>query len=244
MNILVVGGTGATGRLLVRELLSRGCKVTIVARSPETADAYFPDKKNLTVVRGAVLEMDAGELAALVEGIDAVGSCLGHRLTLKGIFGKPRKLVAGTLRKLCEAVKENARKQPVKVVLMGSTGVRNGDAQEKWSRGEGAVLALLRLLLPPQRDNELAAEYLRSGIGKDDASVEWAVVRPDTLVDEAAASDYRVFESPIRSPVFDAGATSRMNVARFMSELLADGSKWNEWKGKMPAVYNRSSCKP
>ena len=39
MTVLVVGGTGATGRLLVGELLERGLAVKTVVRSPDKLPA-------------------------------------------------------------------------------------------------------------------------------------------------------------------------------------------------------------
>lgn len=35
MTVLVLGATGATGRLLVRQLLDRGLKVKAIVRSPD-----------------------------------------------------------------------------------------------------------------------------------------------------------------------------------------------------------------
>ena len=243
MNIIVVGGTGATGRHFVNELLSHGCKVTIIVRSTNMIDTYFKNKDNLTVITGNVLEMDFLRILELVKKNDAIGSCLGHNLTLKGMFGEPRKLVTETIQRLCKAVQDSDQKKPVKVVLMNTTGVKNKDIQEKWSLGEGIVMSLVRKIIPPQSDNEQAAEYLRSHIGRNNNKIEWVIVRPDTLVNEDKITEYQVFDSPIRSPLFDAGTTSRINVGSFMSELIINESKWNEWKGKMPVIYNRSSMK-
>ncbi len=38
MNVLVVGGAGATGLIIVRQLLDRGCKVTILHRGMHEPD--------------------------------------------------------------------------------------------------------------------------------------------------------------------------------------------------------------
>jgi len=46
MTILVVGASGATGRLLVKDLLTRGEKVTAIVRSTEKL-TELPDNKNL-----------------------------------------------------------------------------------------------------------------------------------------------------------------------------------------------------
>jgi putative NADH-flavin reductase len=243
MKIIVVGGTGATGRHFVNELLSRGNKVTAIVRDTEMIDTYFKNKENLTVIKGNVLEMNSAQILEIVKNCDAMGSCLGHNITLKGMFGSPRKLVAETIQRLCEAVRDNNQNKPVKVVLMNTVGVKNMDMQEKWTAGEGIIMFLIRNLLPPQRDNEQAAEYLRSHIGRDNSKIEWVIVRPDSLVNEDKITEYQIFDSTIRSPLFDAGTTSRINVGNFMSELINNESKWNEWKGKMPVIYNKSSMK-
>ena len=47
--------------------------------------------------------------------------------------------------------------------------------------------------------------------------------------------------SPIRSAIFDAGKTSRINVGCFMADLIGDEEVWNQWMGKMPVIYNREA---
>ncbi len=59
--------------------------------------------------------------------------------------------------------------------------------------------------MPPHVDNEKAADYLRTEVGQNDEVIEWAAIRPDTLIDEGEVSEYDVHSSPIRSAVFDAG---------------------------------------
>jgi len=98
---------------------------------------------------------------------------------------------------------------------------------------------LLRLLLPPHVDNEKAADFLRTEIGQDDSEIEWAAVRPDSLIDEPEMTDYEEHASPIRDTIFDAASTSRINVAHFMAKLITDHGKWNKWKGQMPVIYNK-----
>lgn len=64
--------------------------------------------------------------------------------------------------------------------------------------------------------------------------------------------DFRVFSSPhtrpatrpttpapTRSAIFNAGQTSRINVAHFMADLLTDDTRWSAWSGQMPVLYNR-----
>lgn len=122
---------------------------------------------------------------------------------------------------------------------MNTTGNRNRDLDEQISIGQKCVIGLLRLLLPPHADNEDAADYLRTQIGQNDRIIEWAVVRPDALIDEAKLTEFTVHPSPIRSAIFDSGKTSRINVGCFMVDLIGDEEVWKQWVGKMPVIYNR-----
>jgi NAD(P)H-binding len=241
MTVLVVGASGATGRLLVKQLLQRGLKVKVIVRSPDKLPAEIRSHENLSVIQAAVLDLTDAEMAQHVQRCDAVASCLGHNLTLKGIYGPPRLLVTETTRRLCNAIKANKPDKPVRFVLMNTTGNSNRDLPERVSLGQTCVIGLIRLVLPPQRDNEQAADYLRVQIGPNDSAIEWAAVRPDTLIDESAVSEYAVYASPIRSAIFDPGKTSRINVGHFMAELMTDDALWHKWKGQMPVIYNKAS---
>ncbi len=240
MKILIVGATGATGRLLVDELLNRGHNVKAIVRSPDKLLPTSQKHSGLHVIRASLLDLSDAELAGHADGCTAVASCLGHNLSLRGIYGQPRRLVTDAARRLCAAIKTTTPEKPVKYVLMNTTGNRNRDLVEPISDSERIVLGLVRLLLPPQKDNEQAAEYLRTAIGQNDDLIEWAAVRPDSLTDENDVTDYKVHPSPIRSAIFDAGKTSRINVAHFMADLITNDVVWNKWKGRMPVIYNKS----
>lgn len=237
---LIVGASGATGRLLVKQLLNRGQSVKIIVRTKNSLPETIKRHPNITIIRASVLELDDAEMAHHVKGCDAVASCLGHNLNLKGIYGQPRRLVTDATRRLCYAIKANNPTHPVKFVLMNTTGNRNRDLAEKISCAQKCVIWLLRLLLPPHVDNEKAADYLRTEIGQNNKIIEWAAVRPDNLIDENNVSEYEIHPSPIRSAIFDAGITSRINVAHFMAELISGPEIWSKWKGQMPVIYNKS----
>ena len=135
----------------------------------------------------------------------------------------------------------NKSDKPTKFVLMNTAGNTNRDLHEPISFSQQCVMGLIRLLLPPHVDNEEAADYLRTKIGQHDEAIEWAVVRPDNLIDEDRVTAYEVYASPIRSAIFDAGVASRINVAHFMADLITDDDTWNKWKGQMPVIYNKAS---
>jgi hypothetical protein len=241
-TVLVVGASGATGRLLVEQLLSQGANVRAVVRSPDKLPDALREHPCLAVTHASLLELEDDQLKRLTDGCDAVASCLGHNLTFKGIFGPPYRLVTEATRRLSDAIKNHASEQPVRFVLMNTTGNRNRDLDEPVSLAHGLVIGLIRLAVPPHADNETAADFLRRAIGQDDSALEWCVVRPDSLIDAPEVSEYEVHPSPTRSAIFDAGKTSRRNVADFMAGLIVGDDTWRRWRGKMPVVYNKTSA--
>ena len=240
-NILIVGASGATGRLLTEELLNRGQLVKVIVRTPDKLPSALRNHENLSVIHASLLDLSDAEMAQHVKGCDAVASCLGHNMDLKGLYGHPRKLVTDAIRRLSDAVKANSPEKPVRFVLMNTAGNSNRDLNEPIPFAQKFVVGLLRLLLPPQVDNEQAADYLRTQIGQKDRLIEWVAVRPDSLTDEDEVTAYEVYPSPVRSVIFDSGQTSRINVGHFMAELITEDEIWRKWKGQMPVIYNKDS---
>lgn len=238
MTTLVVGASGTTGKLLVEQLLVSGHKVKVIVRPTSNILDKWNENNQVTIIKGNIFEMTVKELAGIIADCQAVASCLGHNLTLKGIYGKPKKLVTKSVQLLCEAIIMNSFQSPVKFVLMNTDGNRNRDLNETISFTQKIVIGLLRLLLPPHVDNEKAADYLRVVIGQDNSNIEWVAVRPSNLINDEKVTEYSLHKSPIRSALFNPGKTSRINVGHFMASLIEDDSLWNKWKGQMPVIYN------
>lgn len=93
MTTIVVGATGATGRLLVEQLLKRGQKVKAIVRSPNKLPKSVSEHPNISLIQANVLDLSPDELGEHLKNCEAVVSCLGHNLTFKGLFGHPRRLV-------------------------------------------------------------------------------------------------------------------------------------------------------
>src|SRR5258708_4241487 len=74
MNLLVLGATGRTGRLVVEQALAAGHTVTALVRSPEKLTIR---NSSLRVVAGSAT--DAADVARALAGGDVVGSTLGGR---------------------------------------------------------------------------------------------------------------------------------------------------------------------
>jgi NAD(P)-dependent dehydrogenase (short-subunit alcohol dehydrogenase family) len=201
MDVFVAGATGATGRLLVRELLDRGHEVRAVVRSAERLPESVRGHERLRVTEASLLDLSDEDMREFVEGCDAVASCLGHNLNLKGMYGKPRRLVTDAARRLCSAVRADRRDQPAKYVLMNTTGNRNRDLDEQVALGSRVVVGVLRVVLPPQADNEQAAEYLRAEVGDEDEAIEWVAVRRGSLPHQGPGLQCRQDQPHQRRPL-------------------------------------------
>lgn len=241
MKILVAGASGATEKQLVTQLLAKGYNVKIIVRSPNKLPESWKNNDRLIIISASILDFNEAEITEHITDCDAVISCLGHNLSWKGIYGEPKKLVTDATILLCNAIKFSTPEKPIKYILMNTTGNRNNDLNEPISFAQKCVIGLIRLLLPPQVDNEKAADYLRTEIGQNNSSIEWVAVRPDDLVNYDEVTAYEINPSPIKSAIFDAGKTSRINVGHFMTSLITNNDVWDKWKGQMPVIYNKDS---
>ncbi|WP_159651187.1 NAD(P)-dependent oxidoreductase [Vibrio atypicus] len=233
MRVVVLGATGATGRLAVKQLLDAGCEVIALVRTTDV----LAEHHGLTQMTKTALTIEEGELKSILAKSDAAICCLGHNLTLQGVYGAPRMLVRDSIKRLADSI-TTERSRPFKLALMSSTGVRNREAGEKVTSKEKAVVSLLRWLLPPHRDNEQAAKLLQR-MGTKNKPLEWVIVRPDTLLDQSEVSEYQWHQSPTRSALFDAGETSRVNVANALCRLVMEEDLWQKWRGQTPVIYNQ-----
>ncbi len=233
---LILGASGKTGKLVVQQLIKRDINVRIVVRASAAIPEYFINDKRIEITKGNVNDFDIAKITELVKDCDSVICCLGHNISLKGILGPPHKLVYNTVVKMIEAI--HSLKFNQKFILMSTTAYTNKKIGEKNSFGEKIIFSLLKVLLPPHKDNMLAADYLVQKLGTD-SSIDWVAVRPDSLIDEEEVSKYETHNHKIRSPLSNPGKTSRINVSHFMAELVTNDKLWKEWKHKTPVIYNK-----
>ena len=86
-TVLLVGGTGRTGWRVLQQLLDLGVSVRAIVRSAAKLPPAAAKNPNVTVIERSLLSLRDDELQQCLRGCDAVISCLGHVLSLKGIFG-------------------------------------------------------------------------------------------------------------------------------------------------------------
>jgi len=236
-KVLVLGGTGRTGRRVIEQLLGRGVDVRTIVRSAERLPAGVATHPRLAVTEADLLSLSDSQLRGLVSGCDAVISCLGHAVSLSGVFGPPRDLVTAATTRVCRAIEADRPATPTKLILMSSVSVnRPGRLDTRRGAVERAGLWALRGVVPPAKDNQAAADFLGKEIGTDNPFIQWTVVRADSLL-EGDVSEYALHEGLISS-LARPDSTNMASVAHFMCELATRAAVWNDWKGKLPVIVN------
>ena len=236
-TILALGGSGRTGRRVLAQLLGRGASVRAVVRSAARLPAELTGHPGLLVTEAEVLSLSDEELRRHLAGCQAVVSCLGHKVSFRGVFGSPRDLVEKAVLRIARAAKVLRPSPPLRLVLMSSVSV-NAPANGNSRRGgfERAVLWAMRGALPPAGDNQRAADFLCQAIGPADPHLEWVIVRPDTLI-EGEVTRYTVHPALVSS-LFKPDRSRMANVAHFMCALACERGPWEEWKGRLPVIVD------
>ena len=237
-TVLLLGGTGRTGLCVLDELTKRGARVRTIVRSARKLPAELRGRPTVEVIEASLLDLPDAELERHVRGCDAVVSCLGHVMSLRGVFGAPRDLVTQAVARVAKAVHAIGPTRPTRLLLMTSVSVNQPDGLDL-RRGafERAFVAMIRFLVPPARDNQAAADFLIQSVGAHDPQLEWVVVRPDSLV-EGDAGEYAVHEGLVDG-LFSPGQTTMRNIGHFMGELLTDDASWASWRGRLPVIVNQ-----
>ena len=186
MKLFILGATGAIGQHLIRIALERKHEITAYVRSPhKVGDRH----ERLKVVEGDVF--DVGELARSLAGNDVVLSSFGpstmRATTLRRDFG----------RTLTAAIRETEVRR-VQVVsaafLFRDVGLLGGLLKA----------TVFRKMIPDMAGME--AELCQSDL-------EWIMVRPPRLTNEAATHSFRIAEGKLPA---GGRLISRADVAGFM----------------------------
>ncbi|MBT8267915.1 MAG: NAD(P)H-binding protein, partial [Bacteroidia bacterium] len=74
MKLLIIGGTGKTGRQLIKQGLEQGHDLTVLVRQPGKVKVQHPQ---LRILQGNVLKPET--MAEAFKDQDAVLSALGHK---------------------------------------------------------------------------------------------------------------------------------------------------------------------
>ena len=197
-NLLVLGGSGPTGRLIVTQALAEGHSVTALSRHPEQVAVTHARLKTIT---GDVTEEHV--IARALPGHDAVFSALGRGQRLWSSH-----LMARTVDRLVPAMLEHG---PKRLIYLSAFGAGAG---KEHTSGLQRVLYATFL-------RSLAADKTIAEVPLSRSALDWTIVAPVTFKMDPRVSRYRVGE---RLEVRGLPQISRASVADYMLKCLDDRS--------------------
>jgi putative NADH-flavin reductase len=201
MKILVLGATGATGRVLVPKALAAGHAVCAVVRYGQVLHVEHP---TLTVIEGSV--MDPALMDRVMPGQDTVISVLGTRRGPSGLGSF--NLMSRTMAALLPTME---RHEVRRLILLSALGV-----------GESAVLApaILRiafktLFRPVGKDKSSSEDYVRG------SGLDWTIAYPPVLTNRPEVGTCRHGE---RLQIRGLHRLSRADLTEFLLEQVEDST--------------------
>ncbi len=198
MKLLVIGGTGKTGREIIQQGLELGHNITALTRNPTKLKLQH---RNLKVLKGNVLVPETLENA--LQGQDAVLCALGH----KRFFIKTTILSKGT-RNLINAMKTNNVKRFICITSLGINDSR-------FKLGLYYTLFTIPVILFFYfRDKEKQEKIIKA------SGLDWTIVRPGQLINRKKRTTYK--HGPNLGSYILTKMISRVNVAHFMLSQLED----------------------
>jgi len=166
-TIAVFGGSGATGRVLIRHALQRGMGVRTLVRNPAALEGSH---EGAEIIAGSLANRD--DISSTLTGADAVFCVFGPRPPYTDIFCQQ------ATKTIVEVMKENNIHR-----LLCQTGGMIGDYPENRSVLFGLMVSLFRKRLPEIWLDRVGQEsqVLNSGLS-------WTIVKPPKLVDKPPAN--------------------------------------------------------
>ena len=198
MKILIIGGTGATGRELIKQALEQRHEVTVLVRRPEKLETNNP---LLKIMQGNVLNREDVQQAVI--GQNAVLSVLGH----KKFFIKTNILSEGT-KNIVEAMEQQ---HVDRFICVTSLGI--GDSRFKLGLYY-TLFVIPFIILFYFLDKEKQEKLIRN------SKLDWTIVRPGQLTNGKRTGTYK--HGPNVGSYILTKMISRANVAHFMLRQLED----------------------
>jgi putative NADH-flavin reductase len=209
MRLYIIGGTGKTGRELIKQSLEQGHSVTALVRNP----GLKIDHPNLSTVKGNVLDLKSFDHS--MSNHDAVLSALGH----KRFIMKTSILSEGTKNIIAAMEKQKVKR----LICITSLGINDS----RFKLGLYYTLftipfILLFYFLDKSKQEKI---IFKSGL-------DWTIIRPAQLTNGKKRTSYK-HGSNVGNYILTK-MISRASVAHFMLSQLTDVS----YIRKTPGISN------
>ncbi|MEJ6398528.1 NAD(P)-dependent oxidoreductase [Yoonia sp. 208BN28-4] len=198
-KILILGATSGIGKLAMHEAASRGISVRAFARSADDLTAT----DLIEPFKGDALEAD--DIARALDGVDAVIYALGITESVSMLWKEVTLFSKSTEVLLTQMAQIGPKRL---VVVTGFGAGRSKDAMSFLERtGHRAILG------KPYADKDRQEAMIM------DSDLDWTIVRPVILTNNAKTTKYRVLDN---AASWRNGLISRADVAHYLIDAVAD----------------------
>jgi putative NADH-flavin reductase len=198
MKIVVVGANGGIGRKVVELGLSKGFHVTAVVRNPAKLIITHPA---LSVVKCDILEV--GSLDSILPGKDAIVSAIGSgSLKETVVYSKGVENIIASMK--IHGIK--------RAMFISASGLEVNPTHSFIVRF--ATRQILQRIL-----KDMYADLMRMEDVIRRSDIDWTIIRPPRLTDQAVTGKYRVAVNTILDKPM---TISRANVAHYIVNNLTD----------------------
>jgi len=222
-RILIIGGSGRTGKLVIHEALSHNHTVTALVRKPESMNTEI--NAGLKIVTGTPLNVENVRAAFTASTPDVVIVTLSAPRASDSPFAaniSPPRLMADSVANLVAVMKEQSRTS-CKIVIMQAFG-----AGESWTNLHCVMRLLMKKsnMIYQYEDHNLVAKETKA------SGETYVFVRPSRL-EEGEAKEIREWVSDGKGVPMMAAIT-RKSVAEFLVEAAEKG----DWDNSAPVITN------
>lgn len=169
MKVVIFGATGLSGKVILKEALSKNHQVTILVRN---ANAVSIQNKNLTVVEGSVLDRNA--VNAVLQNKDAVIQCLG--VGGKG-DGKPTTFVSDANKIIMDEMEKTNVKR---LIAMSNIGAGDSYTFTPWILRKVVIPYFMKWLQVIVDDKNRMEPMIMN------SNLDWTIVRSAGMMDKPA----------------------------------------------------------
>ncbi|KAG0648015.1 hypothetical protein D0Z07_5965 [Hyphodiscus hymeniophilus] len=216
MRLLILGGSGQTGKLVIKKALSRGHILTALVRSPTSISEL--QSPSLQIIQGSPQQKDDLARAFTTSTPDVIIVTLGSN---------EEGFMTSVHRNLIELVTGNGSEGTTKIVTMQAFGAGSSNENVFWP---------IRMVLNytstavGQRDHNMVEEVMRK------SGLKWTLPRPVML---STGEQKEVKDCGDAGEAKGTGlipSVSRQSVAAFLLDIAEDES--GRWIGRTPVISN------
>jgi len=219
MRILILGSTGPTGILLIRQALQsyQSCVIILYVRSPEKIPDDLRANTSIIVIRGQLDDHDA--LSKAMEGVDIVLSALGPSVK-RGPFHPSDTPLAHAYVRIIEIMHRHKVKR---LICLGTTSIT--DPADKFNLAFSILIKGVATLARHAYNDVVAIGQNIRTLGAD---LEWTIVRVPILTDKETKDVIAGYVGDGKTNTF----LSRVGFAAFVIEEI----ETRNWIQKAPLI--------